>query len=82
MKVAEDALSVERLNVRDGGKQPFLRDTVWDGQVQKMVRPDGVQKGLRTVLEERGVYTKGMNADMLKEVLGEYEVNKLICLQL
>ena len=27
MKKPEDALSVERMNVKDGGKQPFLRDT-------------------------------------------------------
>lgn len=59
----------------DGGKQPFLRDTMWNGRVQKMVTEDGVQKGLRTVLQERGVDTKGMNSDNLKTVLGEYEVN-------
>ena len=74
MKTPEYALNVEKMNVKDGGKQPFLRDTYWNGQVQTMVTADGVQKGLRTVLEERGVNTKGMNAEKLKEVLGEYEV--------
>jgi hypothetical protein len=74
MKTPEDALNVDRMNVRDGGKQPFMRDTVWDGQVQRMVTDDGIQKGLRTVLEERGINTKGMNAEKLKEVLGEFEV--------
>lgn len=63
------------MNVRDGGKQPFMRDTVWNGHVQKMVTPLGVQKGMRTVLEERGVNTVGMNAYKLRELLGEYEVN-------
>ena len=74
MKKPEDALSVERMNVKDGGKQPFLRDTDWDGCVQRMVTPLGVQKGMRTVLEERGVNTTGMNADALRKVLGQYEV--------
>jgi hypothetical protein len=32
-----------------------MKDTTWCGIEQAMVRPDGVQKGLRTVLEERGV---------------------------
>ena len=75
MKGPEDALNVDKMNVRDGGKQPFLRDTVWDGHVQRMVTAEGLQKGLRTVLEERGVDTKGMNAGKLKEVLGKHEVN-------
>ena len=28
----KDALIVHKMNVSDGGKQPFLRDTVWDGR--------------------------------------------------
>jgi hypothetical protein len=32
-----------------------MKDTTWCGIEQAMVWPDGVQKGLRTVLEERGV---------------------------
>ena len=42
--------------------------------MQRMVTPLGVQKGMRTVLEERGVNTTGMNADALRKVLGQYEV--------
>ena len=53
MKKPEDALNAERMNVKDGGKQPFMKDTTWNGSTQRMVRPDGVQKGMRTVLEER-----------------------------
>lgn len=45
MKAPDDALKVEKMNVRDGGKQPFMRDTMWDGRVQIMVTPQGVQKG-------------------------------------
>ena len=46
------------MNVHPGGKQPLLRDTIFDGQVQKMVMDDGRAKGMKIVLEERGVETK------------------------
>lgn len=80
MKKPEDALNVDRMNVKDGGKQPFLKDTVWNGRVQRLVTPTCLQKGMRTVLEERGENTHGMNADKLREVLGQYEVNILVCI--
>ena len=55
----------------DGGKQPFQRDTVWDGRPQKMVTADGLQKGLKTVLEERGVNVKKMHKDNMIKTLSE-----------
>ncbi len=55
MKRPEDALNVLRMNVRDGGKQPVMKDTIWNGSIQRMVTVDGIQKGMKTVLEERGV---------------------------
>ena len=75
MKRPEDALNADRMNVKDGGKQPFMKDTVWDGEIQHMVTPDGIQKGMRTVLQERGVDTQGISADRLRQLLREYEVN-------
>ena len=33
MKRPSNALNVDRMNVRDGGKQPFMRDTVWHGEL-------------------------------------------------
>ena len=51
---AEDA---SRMNAR---KHPFLRDTVWDGKVQKMAFSVGVVKGLIQVLQERGRHRLGM----------------------
>lgn len=72
MKKPEDALNAERMNVKDGGKQPFMRDTMWNGANQRMVTDDGLQKGMKTVLEERGVDTRGMNADKLRR---QFEVN-------
>ena len=34
---AEDALNARVMNVKPGGAQPCMRDTVWAGRVQKMV---------------------------------------------
>lgn len=34
-KKADNALNVDRMNVRDGGKQPFMRETIYNGEVQK-----------------------------------------------
>lgn len=62
------------MNVKNGGKQPYMKDTVWNGCVQTMVTAGGEQKGMKTVLEERGVNTNGMNADKLRELFRQYEV--------
>ena len=63
------------MNVHDGGKQPFMKDTIWNGQVQRMVTAGGTQKGMKTVLEERGIDTSGLNAEKLRELLRQYEVH-------
>jgi hypothetical protein len=52
-KKPDDCLNPSKMNVSDSGKQPFMRDTEWDGQVQKMTE-------MKTVLEERGVDTYRM----------------------
>ena len=41
---SEDALNSARMNVKPGGKQPAMHDTVWRGQVQKMVDSTGILK--------------------------------------
>ena len=55
---ADDALDLvaHRMNVSDGGKQPFLRDTIWDGKPQKLVTEEGIQKGFKSLAtgRERG----------------------------
>ena len=56
-KVADDQLRAYKMNVSPGGKQPLMRSTVWNGQTQSMVFPDGQAKGLKVVLEERGIDT-------------------------
>ena len=48
---AEESLNVRRMNVRPGGAQPRLHNTVWGKQVQSMVMEDGTPKGMKMVLE-------------------------------
>ena len=67
-KVASDALNVQKMNVRPGGKQPLMRDTVWEGSVQTLVGENGVAKGMKAILQERGVNTKGMKAKDTREL--------------
>ena len=53
--MADDALDVNHMNVNPGGKQRIMRDTEYDGMVQKMYttsRGEKVAKGMKTVLEE------------------------------
>ena len=72
-KFPENGLNADRMNVNPGGKQPAMRSTVWDGAPQEMTLPDGTPKGLRIVLEERGVNTCGMNAKKMREILATHE---------
>ena len=59
------------MNVSDGGKQPFMRDTMWDGKPQKLVTADGKQKGMKRILEERGINVKGLLKDDMIKLLAE-----------
>ena len=72
-KKPDDCLNPEKINVSDGGKQPVMKDTVWDGQVQKMTLEDGTQKGMKRVLEERGVDTHKMKADQMRKELLKFD---------
>ena len=49
---SDDALDVSRMNVKPGGKQPKMRDTIWNGRVQKMNFSIGVPKGMKLILDE------------------------------
>lgn len=50
--MADDALDASKMNVNPGGQQRIMRDTVWQGKVQKMTYSLGIPKGMRTVLQE------------------------------
>ena len=76
-KKPEDALNADSMNVNPGGKQPKMRSTNWNGQVQLMTLPDGTPKGMKMVLEERGVCTEGKKAkDMVKILKGYDDFNE------
>ena len=51
-KCPDDALKVENMNVRPGGKQPVMRSTEFDGIQQTIVLPDSRPRGLKMVLQE------------------------------
>jgi hypothetical protein len=54
---APDAPDVQRINLSNGGKNaPKFRNTIWNDQIFYMQTEDGVQKGLKTILMERGAW--------------------------
>ena len=57
------------MNVNPGGMQPAMHSTAWNGHVQTMVYPDSIPKGVKAVLEERGVHTKGLKEVDMRERL-------------
>ena len=54
---------------------PMMRDTTWNGKVWKMYYLDKgmkVAKGMKMVLEERGISTAGKTGDWMRKTLGEH----------
>ena len=70
---AENALIASKMNKGPGGKQPKMRDTMWNGQTQTLTLPDGCPKGAALVLEERGYDTKGMKLDEMRSILAGHD---------
>jgi hypothetical protein len=68
--VADDALNAFTMNLNPAGGQPTMRDTIFDGKVQQMVFQDdfhveklrGKPKGMKIILEERGLWRTGLKA--------------------
>lgn len=67
--MADDSLDVAHMNVKPGGKQRIMRDGWWGGKPQKMNFATGVPKGMKVVLQERGVDTSKLNAEQMREEL-------------
>ena len=70
---APDALNVNNMNVKPGGAQAVMRDTVWAGSIQRMVFNNGVAKGMKQVLEERGINTQTLKAPDMRMILSNHE---------
>ena len=68
----DDARDASKMNVNPGGKQRVMRDGFWNGKAQRMNYALGIPKGMRVVLEERGIDTKNMNAKKMREVLSSH----------
>ena len=66
--MADESLDVSIMNVGPGGKQQVMHDDFWEGKAFSL-NCNGVPKGLRAVLEERGVNTRGMTADKMRKTL-------------
>ena len=69
---SDDALLASRMNAKPGGKQPALRNTIWNGQAQKMVFSIGVPKGQIQILKERHCYVQGMKLEEMRKVISSH----------
>jgi hypothetical protein len=64
--MAKDALIASRLNLKEGGKNVLLMRSGWNlntnGEriVQEMMSAEGKQKGIRSILTERGSFGRRM----------------------
>lgn len=88
-KFADESLSTTQINVRDGGKQPVLRDTSYtDGNgvrkqqiMYSIVNGKKVPKGMKSVLTERGINTTGMKAaDMAAALAAQPDFSSETCI--
>jgi len=58
------------MNLKPGGEQPVMRDTIFDGKIQEMVFPNdypdeklcGKPKGMKVILQERGLWRSNLKA--------------------
>ncbi len=73
--MSDDALNVKRMNVKPGGSQRVMRDSSYNGKEQKMYfMRQGVKvaKGLKMVLEQRGIATEGKNKQWMQDTLSQH----------
>ncbi len=61
------------MNVKPGGAQAVMRDTVWAGKLQTMVDTNGIPKGMKQVLEERGINTATLLGPDMKIILANHD---------
>ena len=77
MAYADDALNVNRMNAKEGGKQPIMHDTIFQGKrilMSKVIRkPTGkrvrIPRGMIDVLQQRRCYHSKMKVEDMREEL-------------
>lgn len=73
--MANDALVANRLNLKDGGKNVCQLRNGWfhdpNGAIveQTMISESGMQKGIRSILNERDLFVPGMKLDEARKLL-------------
>ena len=72
--MADDALNASKMNVKPGGMQPKMRTTMWAGKEQKMCYNNGTPKGMKAVLEERGINTQTLIGSQMQVI---YQIVKI-----
>ena len=75
--MAEDALDASKMNVKPGGKQPKMHSTIWAGKEQTLCFDNGIPKGMKAVLEERGINTTTLIGPQMQEILSNHEDSKM-----
>lgn len=83
---AEDSLNVLRMNKCPGGGQSCMRDTMWQGQVQKLVDDNGdsvstdtIRKYFRKVQEYERAYREGKNAGLeVEQAVKKYKSHRRV----
>ena len=58
-------------NVHSEGAQPRMRDAYYSGRMQRMVSPDGTPKGMKQVLEERGMNLRKIKTEDIRASIRE-----------
>ena len=71
-KFDKKALIAQNILAKDGGSR-WVWDTVWAGQPQSMVLPDGSAKCLRTILNKRGINMSTLKADDMRIILSNHD---------
>ena len=71
---SKDALNASRMNAKPRGKQPVMCDTVYNGDPQKLVLPNGILKGVKSVFQGQGIDVGKMKADDMRATLQKCKI--------
>ena len=80
MAFADDSLNVNHMNAKEGGRQPLMHDTTFEGKAISMTelirKPNGdrvrIPRGMIDILKQRGRYHPKMKFDDMKQELAKH----------